>query len=87
MKHGQLIVGTLYKVRSVLNSLVSKFKLLKDRYGTKAYLVSELKQGYICNMEVYSSKSQPVKDPVFQLLGEWLLSKGHHLYQDSYYNC
>jgi hypothetical protein len=32
-----------------------------DRYGIKAYLVSESKSGYICNMKVYTGKSQPVK--------------------------
>jgi hypothetical protein len=32
-----------------------------DRYGIKAYLVSESKSGYICNMEVYTGESQPVK--------------------------
>jgi hypothetical protein len=31
-----------------------------DGYGIKAYLVSESKSGYICNM-VYTGKSQPVK--------------------------
>jgi len=32
-----------------------------DRYGIKTYLISESKSSYICNMEVYTCKSQSVK--------------------------
>jgi len=32
-----------------------------DRYGIKAYLVSESKSGYICNLEVYAGKSPSVR--------------------------
>jgi len=32
-----------------------------DRYGIKAYLVSESKSIYTCNMEVYTFKPQSVK--------------------------
>lgn len=32
-----------------------------DSHGIKPYLVSETKNGYICNMEVYTGKSQPAK--------------------------
>jgi hypothetical protein len=52
----------------------------------KPRLVCELQRGYICNMEVYTGKSQSVKNLVLELLGVQLLSKGDHLYQDSYYN-
>jgi len=31
------------------------------RYGIKAYLVSESKSGYICNLEVYTGKSRSVR--------------------------
>ena len=30
-------------------------------YDIKVYLVSDSKSGYICNMEVYTGKPQPVK--------------------------
>jgi len=33
---------------------------LPDRYGIKAYLVSESRSGYIWNMEGYTGKSWPV---------------------------
>jgi hypothetical protein len=56
------------------------------RYGIKAYLVCGSKNGYICNMEVYTGKSWPVKNLVLELLDAQLLNKGYYLFQDSYYN-
>jgi len=32
-----------------------------DRYGIKAYHVSEAKSGYICNLEVYTGKSPSLR--------------------------
>jgi hypothetical protein len=40
-----------------------------DKEGSNAYLVSESKSGYMCNNEVYTGKSRPVKNLVFELLG------------------
>jgi hypothetical protein len=40
-----------------------------DKEGNNAYLVSESKSGYMCNKEVYTGKSRPVKNLVFELLG------------------
>jgi hypothetical protein len=40
-----------------------------DKEGSNAYLVSESKSGYMCNKEVYTGKSRPVKNLVFELLG------------------
>ena len=36
------------------------------RYGIKVYLVSVSMSDYICNMEVYTGKSQPVKIWVYR---------------------
>jgi len=35
-----------------------------DRYGIKAYLVSESNSGYIYNMEAYTGKLQTIKNLV-----------------------
>jgi hypothetical protein len=55
------------------------------RYGIKAYLISESKSGYMCNVLAYTGKSRPVKNLVLQILGKELLNKGYHLHEDSYY--
>jgi hypothetical protein len=55
------------------------------KYGILVQLVCESMSGYISNMQIYDGKCGPFAETVSLLL-EPYEGKGHHLYQDNYYN-
>uniref|UniRef100_A0A9J7X5K1 PiggyBac transposable element-derived protein domain-containing protein n=1 Tax=Cyprinus carpio carpio TaxID=630221 RepID=A0A9J7X5K1_CYPCA len=83
----------LYKIRPVLDHLVSKFREMYQvynpqepiKYGVKSYILCDSDTGYCFNMKPYCGESATLGDTVVSLLDR-LAGHGYRLFMDNLYN-